>query len=134
MDNLGDWLYIIILAIAGISGLLSSGRKKKQTEERQRYPDVDGNMTEYSTWATTPETTQIPQPVKMAPRQKIPKTQLVSDSLLKGREKTIASIYSEQITEKDLPESHMVISGDDFQDIDELKKAIIYSEILNRKY
>ncbi|MDR1879949.1 MAG: hypothetical protein LBQ78_03365, partial [Tannerellaceae bacterium] len=33
MENLGDWLYIVILIIAGISGLLSAGKKKRRQEE-----------------------------------------------------------------------------------------------------
>jgi hypothetical protein len=131
MDNLGDWLYIIILAIVGISGLLSSGKRKKQAEEKQRYPDVED--TEYSKWETISETTSLPQPVKTPPKQMAYQTQSESAFLFKGRERTTA-IYSEQTTEKDLPESTIVISGNDFLNIDELKKAIIYSEILNRKY
>lgn len=31
MDNLGDWLYIVLLVIAGASSLLTSGKKKKRS-------------------------------------------------------------------------------------------------------
>ena len=33
MDNLGDWLYIVFLIIAAVSGLLGSGKKKKRPSE-----------------------------------------------------------------------------------------------------
>lgn len=36
MDNVGDWLYIVFLIIAAVSGLFSSKDKKKE-EESSRY-------------------------------------------------------------------------------------------------
>ena len=35
MDNVGDWLYIVFLIIAAVSGLFSSRTKKE--EESSRY-------------------------------------------------------------------------------------------------
>jgi hypothetical protein len=130
MDNLSDWLYIILLAIAGISGILSSGKKKKQSEEVQRQHDVDNSMPE-AIWEVMPEATQMPHPVRFP--NKIPHTQLKSGSSFKEGERSIASTHSEQTVEKTFPENFGAL-GEDFRDIDELKKAIIYSEILNRKY
>lgn len=36
MDNVGDWLYIVFLIIAAVSGLFSSKDKKKK-KSRARY-------------------------------------------------------------------------------------------------
>ncbi|MDR1499747.1 MAG: hypothetical protein LBI58_02070 [Tannerellaceae bacterium] len=136
MDNIGDWLYIILLVIAGISGILSSGKKKRQTEER-RQQDAEGDTPEYSDWETLPEVIPealpTPQPINTHPKQKT--TQVQSrHTIFKEGERAIAPLHSEQTMEKDSPESSIVISGEDFRNIDELKRAIIYSEILNRKY
>lgn len=40
MDNVGDWLYIVFLIIAAVSGLFSSKDKKKKSR-----PDILGNPT-----------------------------------------------------------------------------------------
>ena len=37
MDNVGDWLYIVFLIIAAVSGLFSSKDKKKKSR-----PDISG--------------------------------------------------------------------------------------------
>ena len=38
MDNVGDWLYIVFLIIAAVSGLFSSKDKKKKSR-----PDILGD-------------------------------------------------------------------------------------------
>ena len=37
MDNVGDWIYIVFLIVAAISGLFSSKNKKKRPTARTRY-------------------------------------------------------------------------------------------------
>lgn len=41
MDNLGDWLYIVLLVIAGASSLFSSGKKKKRSSAPSVPPPGD---------------------------------------------------------------------------------------------
>lgn len=41
MDNLGDWLYIVLLVIAGASSLFSSGKKKKRSSKPSVPPQGD---------------------------------------------------------------------------------------------
>lgn len=41
MDNLGDWLYIVLLVIAGASSLFSSGKKKKRSAAPPVPPQDD---------------------------------------------------------------------------------------------
>lgn len=38
-ENIGDWLYILFLAIAGISSMFSSKKKKKQPKQILGQPD-----------------------------------------------------------------------------------------------
>ncbi|MDR1937666.1 MAG: hypothetical protein LBQ73_04090 [Tannerellaceae bacterium] len=134
MDNLGDWLYIVLLVIAGISGLLGAGKKKKQPTEELDEP---GNVSDPDYW---PQEVVIPplQPVKTEKKRKTQKKQSGYISLFTEGERSIATssipdLYSTQ-PEDAFGESRPGVSGDTFQDADELKKAIIYSEILNRKY
>ena len=41
MDNLGDWLYIVFLIVAAVSGLFGSGKKKKRQTEVLGRPDSE---------------------------------------------------------------------------------------------
>ena len=91
MDNVGDWLYIVFLIIAAVSGLFSSKDKKKKSR-----PDILGQ----------PDREIVP-----------------NDQPTEGK-----GFW--QILE----EEPGLMPEDTFRDIEELKKAIICAEILNRKY
>ena len=43
MDNVGDWLYIVFLIIAAVSGLFSSKDKKKKKSSRYIRTTRQGN-------------------------------------------------------------------------------------------
>ncbi|MDR1645022.1 MAG: hypothetical protein LBS05_04260 [Tannerellaceae bacterium] len=131
MDNLGDWLYIVLLVIAGISGLLSSGKKKKQPEEVWQQPEPE--TPEYSEWDSSPWD-PAPQPAPPAPlprRAEQPiKTKQAYVSLFQEGERNVANRQTENPPQEIPP----LISAENLRDADELKKAILYSEIFNRKY
>jgi hypothetical protein len=133
MDNLGDWLYIVLLVVAGISGLLSSVKKKRQTEEVERQPDVE-DIPEFWDWETPP----IPLPAETQETLPPLKKTALYVPLFKEGERSIATpeadFFSDRQTEESAREDRFTLSGDDFRDINDLKKAIVYSEILNRKY
>jgi hypothetical protein len=113
MDNLDNWLYIVLMVIAGISGLLSSGKKKKRPEEILKQPEMN-KTPENHDWETI-------SPLKKP----------VYTPLFKEGER---NIVHQQTEEKPIQENRITVSEENFRDMDELKKAIIYSEILNRKY
>jgi hypothetical protein len=128
MDNLNDWFYIILLALAAISGLLTSGKKKKQAET---FPDESANS----------DSVPLPQADKAkVKKKKIAQTQTQSDyfsaAAREGRRATPAFVPEAAYTEAlDSPEdSCSPLSADALQDMDEIRKAVIYSEIFNRKY
>lgn len=154
MDNLGDWLYILILIAAGIGSLFSSAKKKKQAEQQPPQPTLHPEHDETKTqkpksfWEILEEEMKrgsvpqgqpqpTPQPIKAENRKKTQKKSSVPTPSFAEGEKAIkdhrlSSTLSSSIeTQEDETYS---ISVESFQNTDELKKAIIYSEILNRKY
>jgi hypothetical protein len=118
MDNLGDWLYVIVAIVAGIYGIVSSARKKKRPEEVLDLP-----LPTEEDWLPRPETEQAPPPKK--PEVKVVRPELYKASVI------VEQDYFPPEIQIDNP---FGISLEELQDGDGVKKAIIYSEILNRKY
>ncbi len=154
MDNLGDWLYIVILIAIGISSLFTSGKKKKRPTEVLGQPDYESTVEEQtaepkSFWDIFDEEKQKHQTQPAPPP--LPSTpSAYTEKKKKAQNKNSVSIPSDYFTDKKTVKSSTFdqsvnlmeasdaysfdISGDSFQNVDELKRAIIYSEILNRKY
>jgi hypothetical protein len=154
MDNLGDWLYIVIIIAVGISSFFSSAKKKKQAGQASRQPMPETEHEESNTpkpksfWelleemqggAQVPE--EMPQPVVITEKKK--KTQ----EKKKQAKTSVPAYYSEgRSAFREMPDSRssdlinlseeeaFALPADSFRTIDDVKKAIIYSEILNRKY
>lgn len=153
MDNLGDWLYIVFLVIAAISGLFGSGKKKKQTKakpvqpQQEEMPDVETERGK-GFWEILQEMQNEPQekpqekpkpPVKSIPKPKPAAKKATPASPFLAGEGKISNFTPKQNTpsllEEPIEEDHTVTSEDfHLQDIDEVRKAIIYNEILTRKY
>ncbi|MDR1981840.1 MAG: hypothetical protein LBQ39_09525 [Tannerellaceae bacterium] len=124
MENLGDWLYIVILAVAGISGLLSAGRKKKHQEE------IPGEIfTEEEPVENRHQPMQSPERNKRVKKRK-PTPQ---PSPFLSSERDLKSAIQPTLVETE-EEKPPIVSADSFSDADEIKRAILYSEIFNRKY
>ncbi|GHT43641.1 hypothetical protein FACS189438_1240 [Bacteroidia bacterium] len=119
MDNLGDWLYVIVAIIAGISGIVSSARKKKRPAEVFELP-----LPQEEDWLPRPEPEQAPPPPKK-PKAKVKKPELY---------KVPAVVQQDYFPPEVQIDNPFGISLEELQDGDGVKKAIIYSEILNRKY
>ncbi|MCD7976515.1 MAG: hypothetical protein LUG51_04940 [Tannerellaceae bacterium] len=167
MDNLGDWLYIILLVVAGISGLFSSGKKKKTPTQVLGQPGMEDRVPEEirteqdasnpgkGFWQMLEEMSREQQPEKRSQKkstrssvQKKPKREtsresrtkyetLSSRSFDRGYYTPPAETYVSPITssltdyaEEEQPE----VPAESFNQIEEVRKAIIYTEILNRKY
>ncbi|MDR2118887.1 MAG: hypothetical protein LBP25_05090 [Tannerellaceae bacterium] len=128
MDNLGDWLYIVVLVIAGISSLLSSVRKRKQSAE---VPGLPGSDPEPACFP--PEEILLPPPSMQKAKVKTPKKKSAYTSFREG-ERTLQTAASSAFPESSDEDNGPGISSDTFQDMEEVKKAILYSEIFRRKY
>lgn len=141
MDNAGDWLYIILLVIAGVSGVFNSARKKKeQLPPNNPKPDFDTKDTESeskSFWEIFEEMQQKEPPVK----QPIPTRKQTPPTPLRTSYDSIKMEGSRQIKHENFfeegpidDEKSTLVPDNLFQDVDELKRAVLFSEILNRKY
>lgn len=142
MDNAGDWLYIVFLIIAGISSLFSSKNKKKSPKQILGQPnrEIVANEKEVPDkgfWELLEEI-QNPKPAKQpvaTPKRKQKKKQVAEPAPFLAAEKEISrpSFDGNRLvappTEKDSP-----LTDIEFDNASELRKAVIYSEILNRKY
>lgn len=149
MDNLGDWLYIVFLVIAVISGLFSSGKKKKAAGQASPQPkrtsETSSNTEkEKGFWELLEEMQNKPQevpaprvkkqmPVKTEPRKVAAHAPYLTTEVnipeMKGNWDTPSLLEEPQ-------ENNYSVSSKDFhiRDVEEIRKAIIYNEIINRKY
>ncbi|MDR1403522.1 MAG: hypothetical protein LBJ60_07485 [Tannerellaceae bacterium] len=158
MDNLGDWLYILILVAVGISSLFSSAKKKKQTGQasQQSMPETEEHkennpqkpksfwelLEDMQKGVQTIEETHppTPQPVITEKKKKTQEKKKKAPTPFPAYNSEGISAFTEapssqsssSITSSE--EEAYALSGESFRHIDELKKAVIYSEILNRKY
>ena len=125
MDNLEDWLYIIFLVIAAISGLFSSKNKKRKRSVMQPEPE-SGSMEADDSFEPMlyPEPEYPPEPTIQVAQKIEPLTpsyqHMPSASSLSSR-KAMKEERAEDVEET-------------YRDMDEWRKAIIYAEIMNRKY
>ena len=130
MDNIGDWLYIVFLAIAGISGLFSSKEKKKKKgrPEILGQPDKEIVSDEQPQPAEDKGFWEIGEEIKQAPAQPTPEPEEKPRPIQEDKpRKAPPTVPPMKEPERPTPEITL-------QDTDELRKAVIYAEILNRKY
>ena len=141
MDNAGDWLYIVFLIIAGISSLFGSKNKKKRPKQILGQPDREivtneDNVPDKGFWeileeATTPQKPEAPT----APiHKKKNKTPASKPFLSTEQEIQKSKVSSSQPMNFPAEEEHSMLEDIEFNNAEELRKAVIYSEILNRKY
>ena len=141
MDNVGDWIYIVFLFVSAISGLFSSKNKKKRPTQVLGQPGHDSYPEENTSsgkgfWeileeATTPQKPEAPT----APIQKKKKKTPASKPFLSTEQEIQKSkVSSSQPMNFPAEEEHSMLEDIEFNNAEELRKAVIYSEILNRKY
>jgi hypothetical protein len=123
MDNIGDWLYyIIILAVAGISWV-SNLNKKKHQEAESPIPAAPREM--HVPPPPAPSRTRKKPPVPRHAEQPSKPSFLTANE----GERAIKTEWSSE------EEKEVVLAEElNLTDIDTFRKAIIYAEILNRKY
>ena len=127
MDEFGDWVYIILMVVVGISSLFSSiGKKKRQQQTQMPLPE-------------SVEPTESSYPAPSAPKKKerkllppVPggpiKYQSYNADLAFPTIETQTEMFLMQEEENTLANELGLTDPDAF------RKAIIYSEILKRKY
>lgn len=130
MDNAGDWLYIVFLAIAGISSLFSSKNKKKRPKQILGQPDKEIVTSEKEVpakgfWEILEEM-QKPEPVKQPAAASKP---FLAGEKMADRQSSARNRLATPPAEEESPLTEI-----EFDNAAELRKAVIYTEILNRKY
>jgi len=140
MDSIGDWLYVIILIIAGISSLFGSLGKKKRPEEQSIPRDIFRDIIIPQEEKHQP----TPKPVVIQPQTAIEKRVSKTDNKYNKTEyqslemgEAYSSIMPRSIEQSPLimDEECQIFTADHLPtDVDEWRKAIIYSEIYKRQY
>jgi len=125
MEEFGDWIYIIIMVVVGISSLFSSINKKKAQQQTQMPSSepLDPSFPDSSV-PKKKEKKQPPPVPKQIKRQPF------------NMQSTIPTVETDSQTEKYLMQEKesALVDELDLDDPDSFRKAIIYSEILHRKY
>lgn len=141
MDNAGDWLYIVFLVIAGISGLFSSKNKKKRPKQVLGQPEreiisQDEEAPQKGFWDILQEMQEPrPQQKTVIKPKKQKKQQAVQPTPFLTAENEIARQIADENRIGIPPMEEEAQQMDiEFNNAAELRKAIIYTEILNRKY
>lgn len=162
MGDIGDYIYLIILAIAGISSLLKNKKKPKEinpeqsTEydledvlrkldeaEYENYPstvpekEATPAAAEPNTYEKTAEKAYVPQYESV--KQYMEKIELDKKkaSNTKAEMKVQKNIEKKKTNNTGLKTTEVETSNNidfSFETIDEAKRAFVYAEIFNRKY
>ena len=147
MDNAGDWLYIVFLIVAGIGSLFGSKKKKRQTEvlgrpgkqtveeeEKQPQKGFWEILQEMENGATENSRPAASQPT--APNMKKQKQQKKTEPtpFLTVEKQLNKSAAANDFTPTPILEEESGITGLELDNAADLRKAVIYAEILNRKY
>jgi hypothetical protein len=144
MDSLGDYLYLIIIAIAGISGLLK--KKKDPTKSaapsttKRSWEDVLRELTpieneEVEEKYVEPVYTKV-EPVKLEPA-KVMSYETIDDSSKLRAKRNTSTITSSNKSYPDQKKVALAVQSDNeyaLNSPEEARRAFIYSEIFNRKY
>ncbi|MDR2840040.1 MAG: hypothetical protein LBV75_02065 [Paludibacter sp.] len=140
MDSFDDYIYLIILAASIVGGLLKKGKKNaKQATAKQQIPSPS---------AFEPDETYIADEVQPAPlTQYLPESVIsyenTTDTSVLRLKNDMKSVFTE--LKKDRQKSQFQSDEEEkeewssefkfeFDDADEVRKAIVYSEVFAPKY
>ena len=129
MDEFGDWIYIILMVVVGISSLFSSiNKKKKQQQTQMPLPEPVEQTEPAEPWHPTAP------PVPKKKERKLPppvpghlKPQSYNTDLAFPTTDTQTEIYLQE-------EESTLATELELTDPDAFRKAVIYSEVLKQKY
>jgi hypothetical protein len=144
MENIGDWLYIVILVIAGIASIISSFNKKNKENAKQELPReiTPGDIFDDEFWGNETANKQQPVPVvKPKSKSKVKKQDIFEakhkDYRFHQQQEGVSAITSTSAGTvfADIEDDYTPITLEDLpSNTDEWRKALIYNEIINRKY
>ncbi|MDF9829213.1 hypothetical protein [Parabacteroides sp. PF5-6] len=149
MENLGDWIYILVLGVIGLSSLLTSGKKKKVEEEAKKQapppPEVVTPQTasdrdfwdDFTDWVEKTTVVEAKPKVQKTVSKPKPTPKPQATPFLTGESEIERKIRQQTpmggLSEEETAAAPLVTAAD-FNEPESLRKAVIYAEILNRKY
>jgi len=124
MDEFGNWIYIILMFVVLISSVFKSFTKKK--EQQQAQIPVPEEPEEVFPVPPVPKikTKKLPPPIPVQKKQ-------AYSSLFASP--SVAESLQTELSMMQEPENTLADELD-LSDPESFRKAIIYSEIINRKY
>ena len=133
VENIGNWLYFLFIIIAGISSLFSSKKKGKRIQQKEGTLDADNaEIPEKGFWDILQEiqeqsnTKEEPllqkKQIHPLPQEERKETESQKQINTQTHLTNISTVDDNTTTDIELTHAS------------ELRKAVIYSEILNRKY
>lgn len=144
MDSIGDYFYLIILAVAGLSGLL---KKKKETatsnpnptSTKKTWEDVLRDLIPIEKEDSFETKDVVPQAVKKVPEPFL-NFEATSDQI-RPKDKPHATRFVDTFLVKEkIDDKKSKDFGSEFiaplqlKSLDDAKRAFMYSEIFNRRY
>lgn len=119
MEHVGDWLYYVIFFGIAIVSLINSVAKKKSTD----------------TVSPPPVYESPPPPPPLSVKRKTPPP-APNRSRFSGGYETLFQNEGQRVFENETPTDNEVTATDNWSlnDVETIRKAIVYTEILNRKY
>ena len=145
MEEFGDWIYVIILVIAGISSIISSFKKnaKQKAEEAQTQQKpqqrevIRGDVFDDDFWGDGTQS-QVPQKVKPVPVVKAKYQPIGQQPYGFNHHQEGVTSFKPEKDESILLETEEVYTTVTLEDLpkdtDDWRKALVYNEIINRKY
>ena len=134
MDSIGDWLYIVFLVIAGISSMFNAAKKKKEEQNApQEAPIPQPRREQRQARRAKRSARSIPaqQPIPVYTTEQVHTATPTTHPFLTAEQEIPAHLTAEATTP--VIEASETNGLPSFADQDELRKAILYAEILQRK-
>ena len=137
MDNLGNWIFIVLVILSLVGSYLTDKAQKAEAKKMKPPPTSEEEFPAEEI-EPMPKAEPVPQPV--------PPVAVPRKSKRKAAAKVVAPTpphtpphHSSQLKEKQKVETNLQPEKEPeginlALDLDDMKKAVIYSEILNRKY
>lgn len=146
MDSIGDYVYLIVIVIAAISGILKKKTKENAKPVAAPAPkdrtSLDDMIREFMNETKQEEQKKaeaVPEPVVFKPRpyEKVVSYENTADaSELRAKKEIIKHNTELKKSHSDLIPKNILSNREEIFEMsaEDARKAIIFSEIINRKY
>ena len=134
MDSIGDWLYIVFLVIAGISSMFNAAKKEKEEQNARQeapIPQPRKEQRQARRAKRSARSISAQQPIPVYTAEQVHTATPTANPFLTAEQEIPAHLPAEATSP--VIEASETNGLPSFADQDELRKAILYAEILQRK-